>query len=584
MNLNRVRYYTKEEALAAVRKNGDSLGFCSTKLQDNYDVVYAAIQNQGSIHSASHRLQNDASLVALYCEKQKNNLDPYCCDFVEIIYGTKNDKKLLNYFRNVFADWEEFNLEMKLFYGEDYDSPINEYNNLSQEELTQHLLSYRKQMVENCLEVYKKTRKGPYSYESIKHNRRLSQSIRHRTLRWGITSWEKVEKPASYIIDMLNSENSRIKKWISETSEKTGGSYPERFMHSVLEVMGIDFSREQVFPWSKGKRYDFYIPNQNAIIEVHGAQHYEGGFEALGGQDLEYESKNDKEKERLAKANGISRYIVINAMSSSFNYIKSSICNNTIFCYTFNIENIDWEKVALLIDSMQKPIELPLYEAKINYNHILIELFNNAINTTSHTMSAPQKTSSMLFFDNCYPSKNGLKPHEIILLERASTFQAENIPEHIAKKWYIHFHENITEKINHFIAEEFLCIGDITKKINKVSVPILKKVLLELGFDATGKKEDIINRLLKNISPQKLNEYIPIKFYELTQKGKDELTANKYLFCYERLALKSRIRIVNSRPNVQHDYLFEDFFKHPNRYANCLEENDYTWFITLQNH
>ena len=80
---------------------------------------------------------------------------------------------------------------MKLFYGDAYDSPIKAYNELTLEELREELILCRKQLILDCLEVYKKTRKGAYSEESIKRNKKLSHSIRYRTLRWGITSWEK---------------------------------------------------------------------------------------------------------------------------------------------------------------------------------------------------------------------------------------------------------------------------------------------------------------------------------------------------------------------------------------------------------
>lgn len=573
-SINRVKYFTKEDALCAVKRSGNALGWVSTQLKDDYDVVYAAITNNGSLYSASHRLQNDISLFSINAENQLKHLDPLCCDFPEIIFGAKNNRHLLELYKAIFFDWEEFNLEMKLFYGDTYISPIDEYNLLSKEELTEKLLICRKQLVENCLEVYKKTRNAAYSYESIKRNKRLSNSIRHRFLRWNITSWEKVEKPASYIVDIIDRENNRIKKWISETAEKTGGSYPERFMCSVLKSLGVDFCREQVFAWSKGKRYDFYIPYNKTIIEVHGAQHYEGGFEYFGGQDLAYEQKNDTEKERMAKENGIDNYITVNAMNSSFSYIKRSLCDNVSFCKIFNCKDIDWDNVLFLMEKMQKPFPMPLYEEKIKYNEILIQLFKDAIESKTRAMSAPKKTSAMLFFEKCLPSENGLKPHEILLLEKVATFQVGKTPEHIAAKWSYNFHEDIEDQIDRFLKAGLLGFADITERLEKVNVPILKKILLEQGFDAIGKKEEIINKLKTNFDSCQLNSLIPTKFYELTSKGKQELTENRYLHSYLGITLKARIRLVNAYPTVDIKYLFEDVFKHPRNYFQYLEKED----------
>ncbi|MEM5599205.1 hypothetical protein AAHB53_28045 [Niallia circulans] len=58
-----------------------------------------------------------------------------------------------------------------------------------------------------------------------------------------------------------------------------GFSIPEKFMFNLLDYLQVDFDYQKVFDWSLGKRYDFYIPMLNCIIETHGAQHYQySGF------------------------------------------------------------------------------------------------------------------------------------------------------------------------------------------------------------------------------------------------------------------------------------------------------------------
>lgn len=108
-------------------------------------------------------------------------------------------------------------------------------------------------------------------------------------------------------------------------------SYGERFVRALLSNLNVDFEVEKVFNWSMLKRYDFYLPQHNTIIEVHGEQHYNGAFKSIGGRNLLQEKKNDKEKYGLALSNGISKYIVIDAQKSEFNYIKNSIENSELF-------------------------------------------------------------------------------------------------------------------------------------------------------------------------------------------------------------------------------------------------------------
>ena len=38
-----------------------------------------------------------------------------------------------------------------------------------------------------------------------------------------------------------------------------GWSYPNKFMYSLLEQIGVDFQAEKIFDWSDGRKYDDYI-------------------------------------------------------------------------------------------------------------------------------------------------------------------------------------------------------------------------------------------------------------------------------------------------------------------------------------
>ena len=68
--------------------------------------------------------------------------------------------------------------------------------------------------------------------------------------------------------------------------------FPERVMIAVLSQLDIEFIHDKPFKWSNHKRYDFYLPDYNTIIETHGGQHYDRGFEGIGGNTLEEEQKN----------------------------------------------------------------------------------------------------------------------------------------------------------------------------------------------------------------------------------------------------------------------------------------------------
>ena len=118
------------------------------------------------------------------------------------------------------------------------------------------------------------------------------------------------------------------------------GSFNERFMKSVLNMLNISFEEEKVFNWSNSKRYDIYIKDLSCIIELHGGFHY---FET-SFCELEDVKNNDLYKRKIAKENGIKHYVELNCQKSTLEWIKSSILNSELIQIIPNIQNINWEK------------------------------------------------------------------------------------------------------------------------------------------------------------------------------------------------------------------------------------------------
>lgn len=123
-----------------------------------------------------------------------------------------------------------------------------------------------------------------------------------------------------------------------------GISYPEKFMHNVLDQLGIDFQTQlskTTFKWCKDYKYDFYIPSSNTIIETHGKQHYEQS--GKNWSPFEETRQNDELKMQLAIANGIDKYIIIDCRKSELKFIKRNILSS-IINELFDITNTDWIK------------------------------------------------------------------------------------------------------------------------------------------------------------------------------------------------------------------------------------------------
>ena len=114
--------------------------------------------------------------------------------------------------------------------------------------------------------------------------------------------------------------------------------------------------------------YYFYIPSSNTIIEVHGAQHYDKGFEAIGGRTLKDEQRNDAEKYKLAKANGITNYIVVDARRSRFEYIRDSIVENATIIKLYDIQSVEWSSIRTTALGADKPtMTFPYHDFRIKF-------------------------------------------------------------------------------------------------------------------------------------------------------------------------------------------------------------------------
>lgn len=108
-----------------------------------------------------------------------------------------------------------------------------------------------------------------------------------------------------------------------------GISIPNKFMEQILIFCGLDYYTEYNFDWAKEKRYDFYVPSLNTIIEVNGMQHY--NYTGFKSRTIEQEKENDKQKELLAIENGILNYINLDFRYSTLPYMKNSFINSKLY-------------------------------------------------------------------------------------------------------------------------------------------------------------------------------------------------------------------------------------------------------------
>lgn len=231
-----------------------------------------------------------------------------------------------------------------------------------------------------------------------------------------------------------------------------------------------------------------------------------------------------------------------------FNFIKNFFTSNSIKNYDEN-ERI---KKELSI----KPIESTLI-VKNTQNSIDIKS-----NETSIKSSPLPKEAN-----KCIPTKNGLYPHEILLLEYASTFKTTD--KSFQKFWeYQYGIKDISFYLDSLIEKGFITIGTIENTLKYESISNLKKQLKLFSLKVSGNKEILVDRLLSNVDSNYLESIFPDKYYQLSPLGQSELSENNYIIHIHKNNLADldiwKANIIANNKNLP---LYDNIWEYLNRYS-----------------
>lgn len=117
-------------------------------------------------------------------------------------------------------------------------------------------------------------------------------------------------------------------------------SYPNKLMHNILKQLNVDFIAEYSPDWIKPKRYDFYIPSLNLIIEMDGNLGHgkDNIFYGISGEKF---LLIDKYKDETAKEHGII-VVRIDCRGKIVSTIKRNIIKQ-LNLY-LDVNQIDWKQ------------------------------------------------------------------------------------------------------------------------------------------------------------------------------------------------------------------------------------------------
>lgn len=150
------------------------------------------------------------------------------------------------------------------------------------------------------------------------------------------------------------------------------------------------------------------------------------------------------------------------------------------------------------------------------------------------------------------PSKHGLYPHEILMLDYAdSYYTVENSFQGFW--WYRYGVRNVADGLRSLVERGFLQIGDLQSAIEKENATVLKEELKKRGLKTSGKKADLVKRLLEEAPHEELNIRFSKRTYQLTDLGKQALAEESYVSYIHRHQLEDFGLYRNCR---YHMYLF----------------------------
>lgn len=137
-----------------------------------------------------------------------------------------------------------------------------------------------------------------------------------------------------------------------------------------------------------------------------------------------------------------------------------------------------------------------------------------------------------------YPSDNGLKIPEILMLNFANNYKA-NTNNNFQQFWYYDYGvDNPQELLTSLINRNFICIASAKNCLKYLKLIELKNLLKELGLKTNGKKEELIVRIIDNTNDEWLDKKIIERNYELTELGLNELKENEYVMYFHKIKFK----------------------------------------------
>ncbi len=189
-------------------------------------------------------------------------------------------------------------------------------------------------------------------------------------------------------------------------------------------------------------------------------------------------------------------------------------------------------------------------------------------------------------------SSHGLYPHEVLVLDYSHSYYTEG-NHYQSFWWYGYGVSNVDALLRSLLDRGFLQVGDLQSAIENENAVVLKEELKKYGSKVSGKKAELVHRLINEVSHDELSVRFTKRMYQLTELGKRALEEEAYVpyihrHPFEGLDIWSLNRIMYTPPYMSFrdkilDYLYQRGTEHISAgnfglYRNCR----YSMSVLLQ--
>lgn len=116
------------------------------------------------------------------------------------------------------------------------------------------------------------------------------------------------------------------------------------------------------------------------------------------------------------------------------------------------------------------------------------------------------------------PTCDALYPHEVLVLSYADKYHtSEN--EFQGFWWYRYGIKNVQAVLSKLESVGFITVGTTADALTNQKLPELKQILQAHGLKASGKKSDIVQRIIENVPAEEIDASFPVKPYKRTDSG-----------------------------------------------------------------